>query len=191
MRSLWTRLRACCQLAARVQEVCNQGGFAGLGPVLLCEPHTVLFPCTALVLELPGQGVGWQTGTQAPGGPREICSSWLKPEESESIYQKKKKLWLSVPMCACWDPLQFCMRQQILCAVHVCPQHSSPRRWGCRRAPSKQRGKKMLSLDTLPHPMQTSLVLSTTSSCLSFSKHRGALSPHQQWVSPADSRFVD
>lgn len=49
--------------------------------------------------------------------------------------------------------------------------------WGTVKV---ERCEETLSLELFLQPMQISLVLNIAPSCLSFSKHRGALSPPHQ-----------
>lgn len=75
--------------------------------------------------------------------------------------------------------------------LSACAQDRSPQEGEDVRSTVKvERGEETLNLELFPQPMQISLVLNTAPSCLSFSKHRGALSPPFQ-VSLVDSKFVD
>lgn len=75
--------------AARVQEVCEHGGFAGPGATRPGSRTGLSLP-GCCCLECPG-GDGLRhrdpgsRGGPLLGGPGETYSSWLEPEQSESI----------------------------------------------------------------------------------------------------------
>lgn len=107
------------------------------------------------------------------------------PEQSENI-RERKELGLSTLVCACGMHFDFCLifdeTADTLCSRRV-PRTQVPGKVGMSRGTVRvQRRQETLSLEVFPQPMQISLVLNIVPSCLSFSKHSGALSPPYGWV---------
>lgn len=160
---------------------------AGLGPAMPPQLSTVRFPCTAARRDL-----GWDAaGRTADAHPQAhwglAAPGYSQDNQKTSVGgEQKKKQWLSVLICASWDHLILHKRAKIPQAgsMAACAWGTGPRAgesfMGCFESRGARRHQAWRHFPILGKQLSLPCV-SMTSSCLSFSKHGGALShPYQR-----------
>lgn len=132
------------------------------------------------------QRVAWLTLTRKPTGDLRLLAIARTTRKHQSEGNKKRKQWWSVLICASWDRLILHKRAKIPQAgsMAACAWGTGPRAgesfMGCFESRGARRHQAWRHFPSLGKQLSLPCV-STTSSCLSFSKHGGALShPYQR-----------